>query len=87
MLENLSVCLSNIKPHCCYTLNKQSMGKNIVSCGFGTISAILPATDQSGQEGKEGEDFLPGMPQPYHSPSQHPSLLYPGLLPPILIIP
>lgn len=30
------------------------MEMNIVSCGFGTMSAVLPATDQSGWVGKEG---------------------------------
>lgn len=71
MLENLSICLSNIKPHC-YTLNKQSMKKNIVSCGFGTVSAILPATDQSGQVGKEGRISYQTCPSPTTLPVNTP---------------
>lgn len=80
MLENLSECLSNIKPHC-YTLHKQSMGKNIVSCGSGTV--CHPSSHRP--EWSAGEDFPSEMPQP--DPLSSPSFLHPGLLPPVLIIP
>lgn len=80
MLENLSECLSNIKPHC-YTLHKQSMGKNIVSCGSGTV--CHPSSHRP--EWSAGEDFPSEMLQP--DPLSSPSFLHPGRLPPVLIIP
>lgn len=80
MLENLSESLSNIKPHC-YTLNKQSMGKNIVSCGPGTV--CHPSSHRP--QWSAGEDFPSEMPQPDRLSS--PSFLHPGLLPPVLMIP
>ena len=74
------MCLSNIKPHC-YTFNKQGMGKNIVSCRFGTVSGTLPATTRVvGWISYQTCPSLTTLPL-------NTFLLHPGLLPPVLIVP